>query len=104
MAGLRSDHSRNVAAVISMTLRITANGETTDVQVGPKVQVAFEREWKIGMPRAFGDQQRFEYVYWIAWKALHVAGNVVKPFDGWLETVENVEMVEAGTGPLSETG
>ena len=90
--------------MISMTLRVTTNGETTDVQVGPKVQVAFEREWKIGMPKAFGDQQRFEYVYWIAWKALEQSGHIVKPFDGWLEGVENVEMIEAGGSPLSPGG
>lgn len=87
-----------------MTLRVTTEGETTDVVVGPKVQVAFEREWKIGLPKAFGEQQRFEYVYWIAWKALQTSGTVVKPFDGWLETVENVEMIESTHAPLAGTG
>ena len=90
--------------MISMTLRVTMDGRTRDVAVGPRVQVAFEREWKIGMPKAFGTEQKFEYVYWIAWKALEASGEVVKPFDGWLDQVENVEMVEAGDGPLSVEG
>ena len=85
--------------MISMTLRVTVAGETNDYQVGPKVQVAFEREWKTGLPKAFSTEQRMEHMYWIAWKAQQAAGVVVKPFDGWLETVENVEVVE-GDRPL----
>lgn len=90
--------------MIAMTLRVTTDGRTRDVVVGPKVQVAFEREWRIGLPKAFGAEQKFEYVYWIAWKALELSGEVIKPFDGWLEQVENVEMVEAGNSPLSVEG
>ena len=85
--------------MISMTLRVTVAGETNEYTVGPKVQVAFEREWKTGLPKAFSTEQRMEHMYWIAWKAQQAAGVVVKPFDGWLETVENVEVVE-GDRPL----
>jgi len=86
--------------VISMTLRVTTDGHTEDVVIGPKVQVAFEREWKIGLPKAFGAEQRLEYVYWLAWKAIGDSGRVVKLFDAWLETVENVEMIGADEAPL----
>ena len=85
--------------MISMTLRVTVAGETNEYTVGPKVQVAFEREWKTGLPKAFSTEQRMEHMYWIAWKAQQAAGVVVKPFDGWLEMVENVEVVE-GDRPL----
>lgn len=85
--------------MISMTLRVTVAGETNEYQVGPKVQVAFEREWKTGLPKAFSTEQRMEHMYWIAWKAQHAAGVPVKPFDSWLDTVENVEVVE-GDRPL----
>ena len=85
--------------MISMTLRVTVAGETNEYTVGPKVQVAFEREWKTGLPKAFSTEQRMEHMYWIAWKAQHAAGVAVKPFDTWLDSVENVEVVE-GDRPL----
>lgn len=81
--------------MFSLNLRVTHNGETNEYQAGPKVQVAFEREWKIGMPKAFSNDQRMEHLYWLAWKAQQASGAVVKPFDGWLEGVESVEIVEA---------
>ena len=86
--------------MISLTLRITIAGDSNEYQVGPKVQVAFEREWKTGLPKAFASDQRMEHLYWLGWKAQSSAGVVVKPFDGWLETVESVEVVE-GADPLS---
>lgn len=80
--------------MILLTLRVTHNGDTNDYTVGPKSQVAFEREWKIGMPAAFSENQRMEHIYWLAWKAQQSSGVVVKPFDGWLEGVESVEIVD----------
>ncbi len=85
--------------MISLSLRVTHNGETNEYAVGPKVQVAFEREWKTGMPKALTNDQRMEHLYWLAWKAQQASGAVVKPFDGWLEGVEGVEVVE-GESPL----
>ena len=41
-----------------------------------------------------------EHLYWLGWKAQQSSGVVVKPFDGWLDTVESVEVVEADS-PLS---
>lgn len=85
--------------MISLTLRVTHNGETNEYVVGPKVQVAFEREWKIGLPKAFSADQKMEHLYWLGWKAQQSSGAVVKPFDGWLDGVEAVEVVE-GERPL----
>jgi len=80
--------------MISLNLRVTHDGETNEYAVGPKVQVAFEREWKVGLPKAFSVDMRVEHLYWLAWKAQGSSGAVVKPFDGWLEGVESVEIVE----------
>jgi ribulose bisphosphate carboxylase small subunit len=85
--------------MISMTLRVTTENGTGEYQVGPKVQVAFEREWKVGLPKAFGDQQRLEHLYWLAWKAVESSGEVVKPFESWLDSVKTVEMA-GQDGPL----
>jgi hypothetical protein len=87
--------------MINLTLRVTdSNGSSNDYTVGPKVQVAFEREWKVGMPKAFASEQKMEHLYWLGWKAQQSSGAVVKPFDGWLDTVESVEVVDADS-PLS---
>ena len=85
--------------MISLTLRVTHDGDTNEYAVGPKVQVAFEREWKVGMPKAFAADQKVEHVYWLAWKAQQASGAVVKPFDGWIEGLEGVEIVQ-GDNPL----
>jgi hypothetical protein len=86
--------------MISLTLRVTTDDTSGDFAVGPRTQVAFEREWKIGLPKAFGDGQKMEYVYWLAWKAMQDSGVVVKPFEGWLNTVQSVEMVGADEAHL----
>ncbi len=87
--------------MINLTLRVTdSNGSSNDYTVGPKVQVAFEREWKVGLPKAFTNDQKMEHLYWLGWKAQQSSGAVVKPFDGWLDTVESVEVVDADS-PLS---
>jgi hypothetical protein len=85
--------------MINLTLRVETENGSGDYQVGPKVQVAFEREWKVGMPKAFNSEQKMEHLYWLAWKAVHMSGEVVKPFDGWLDTVTSVEIV-GGDDPL----
>ena len=81
--------------MITLTLRVTHNGDTNEYTVGPKVQVAFEREWKVGMPKAFSADQKVEHIYWLAWKAQQASGAVVKPFDGWIDGLEAVEIVQA---------
>ncbi len=81
--------------MISLSLRVTHDGDTNEYVVGPKVQVAFEREWKMGMPKALTNEQRMEHLYWLGWKAQQAAGVVVKTFDLWLDGVESVEVVEA---------
>jgi hypothetical protein len=85
--------------MINLTLRVETENGSGDYQVGPKVQVAFEREWKVGMPKAFNTEQKMEHLYWLAWKAVHASGEVVKPFDGWLDSVTSVEIV-GGDDPL----
>lgn len=94
--------------MISLSLRVTTTNGTNDYQVGPKVQVAFEREFKVGLPKAFAADQKMEHLYWLAWKcAEQVAksgGPAVKPFDGWLDTVESVEVIGVDDDPLSPEG
>jgi hypothetical protein len=80
--------------MINLTLRVTLDGTPNEYPISPKVQVAFEREWKVGLPKAFSNDQKMEHLYWLGWKAQQSSGAVVKPFDGWLESVDSVEIVE----------
>ena len=67
--------------------------------VKPLTIVAFERQFGVGLGSLLSDQ-KMEYVYWLAWHSEKTAGKVVKPFDGWLEGVESVEMVDDDAAPL----
>ena len=90
--------------MISITLRtVTRDGDEREYEITPKVQVAFEREFKVGMGKAFQQEQKMEYVYWLAWKAAQAEGEVVKPFDGWLDTIKTVEIKDV-RDPLSPEG
>jgi hypothetical protein len=85
--------------VISLTLKVvTADGER-DYRLTPATVVAFERQFGMGIGKAFAAEQKAEHVYWLAWKAMQQSGAVVKPFDGWLETVVEVQMVEEPSHP-----
>lgn len=83
---------------VSLTCKVWANGDETEYPVTPKVEVEFERKFGLGIGKAF-EQQRREHQHYLSWLAMKASGVVVKPFDGWLEGVENTEVVVA-TDPL----
>ena len=87
-----------MAAVMKVTVEKT-DGSRNTYAVLPKTQVAFERHFKVGLAAAQGENARLEFVYWLAWDAEHTAGNVVKPFDSWLDDIVAVEP-ESDPGPL----
>ena len=53
----------------------------------------------VGIGKAFSTEQKAEHMYWLAWKCVANSGAVVKPFEGWLETVVDVQMVEEPARP-----
>lgn len=88
--------------MIAMHLTVVTDDFTETVAVTPKVQVDFERQYKVGIAAAFQDP-KVEYMYWIAWKACHAAGKVVKPFDQWLDTVHDVQIEDGNNRPFDAT-
>jgi hypothetical protein len=48
----------------------------------------------MGIGKAFNEQKR-EHQHYLAYLAMKASGAVVKPFDGWLEQVENTEVLVA---------
>jgi hypothetical protein len=71
---------------------ITAADEYT-LPVKPRTVLAFERKFGMGLAKAFGTDQRHEHIYFLGWEAMRSSGHVVKPFDSWLEEIEEVELV-----------
>lgn len=86
--------------MISLNLRVTtADGSAREYEVRPKTVVEFERQFGTGIGKAFQTDQKAEHIYWLAWRSVKDSGQVVKPFDGWLDEVQNVEMVEVDNRP-----
>lgn len=86
-----------------LKIKVTkTDGSSKTFSVTPRVIVAFEREFGKGLVAAYGNDNRMEYTYWLAWKADHAAGNVVKPFDAYLDEIVSVELEEVNA-PLDET-
>jgi hypothetical protein len=81
------------------------DGSVRTVPITPKVIVAFEREFKCGMSSAFNPDRdpKMEHIYWLGWKAEHMAGHVVKPFDGYLDDIDKID-VEDDAAPFDVTG
>ena len=81
------------------------DGTSRTVPITPKVIVAFEREFKCGLATAFDATRdpKMEHIYWLGWKAEHMAGHVVKPFDAYLDEIETIE-IEADAAPFDVTG
>ena len=76
---------------VSLSCKVWQGGQEYDYPVTPKVEVDFERKFGVGIGKAFAEQKR-EHQHYLCWLAMKQAGHVVKPFDGWLDTVENTEV------------
>lgn len=85
--------------MISLNLRVTTADGAREYEVKPKTVVEFERQFGMGIGKAFQTEQRAEHIYWLAWRSVKDSGQVVKPFDGWLDDVADVEMIEADDHP-----
>jgi hypothetical protein len=81
----------------------TTDGLEASYKLTPRVIVGFEQQYGKVMPKLLGEEQKVEHIYWLAWKAAQSEGEVVKPFDGWLDTVRSVEIKDV-RDPLSPEG
>lgn len=87
--------------MIGVSLSIDTIEETVVLPVTPRAAINFERQWKIGITKAFADQQKMEHLYWLGWETLRLAGKNPKPFDSWLDTCRKVSFVfEEASLPL----
>jgi hypothetical protein len=102
----------------SIQVNVTIGGETHSLKVSKLDEVRFERDQGIGIPKAFSDGEiRVEYAYRLAWHTCTRAKVTTKPFDDFLEDLEDIELnfneggsklpldasgqVEAGSSPAT---
>lgn len=75
----------------SAKLKITyTDGTEVEVLAGPRAQVEMERHFKISVQEA----NRIEHVYWLAWKALFLAGKEPGEFEGFLDRIADVDQLD----------
>lgn len=85
--------------MISVTLKVVTADSEREYRLTPAVVVAFERQFGMGIGKAFQSDQKAEHLYWLAWKSEQHSGAVVKPFDGWLDTIVDVQLIEDPARP-----
>ncbi|NND35877.1 MAG: hypothetical protein HKN81_01970 [Gammaproteobacteria bacterium] len=98
---------------MQMSMLVTfEDGRTEKLSAGPAQIVRFERQFKVGVGRAFapidegGEGMRFEHALWLAHNAAisqakRDGSQAPPPFDVWLEDVADVDMLtdEDTSGP-----
>lgn len=77
----------------SFQVSVTIDGEEHVLPVKPRSVVAFERQFKMGLSKAFNTDQKMEHVYWLGWESMRASGIAVKPFDTWLDSVDECVLV-----------
>jgi hypothetical protein len=71
----------------------TTDGVEATYKLTPRVIVAFEQQYGKGMPKLLGEEQKIEHIYWLAWKCIGAAGNIVKPWGPeFLDTIISAEL------------
>ena len=92
---------------MKITLRICHDGTEAVLTAGPAVIVAIERKRGVGIGKAMAEV-RVEHLAWLAhqaaWRDAQNNGGSVKPFDGWLDALEDIEAIgEDDDLPLAGT-
>ena len=81
---------------MKITLRVLHDGTESVLTAGPAAIVAFERKWGLGIGKAMSEV-KVEHLAWLAhqaaWRDAQNNGGSVKPFDGWLDGLEDIEAV-----------
>lgn len=80
-------------ANFSMSVKMDGDTSAIVLPVKPRTILAFERHFNLGMGKAFTTDPKMEHQYWLAWECMRSTVGGVKPFETWLEQVEEVEII-----------
>lgn len=82
----------------------TTDGVEAVYSLRPRSIVAFEQKFGKGFAKLLSEDQKLEHIYFLAWSAMKDSGKVVKPWgDGFLDTLESVELVVDPNSESTET-
>lgn len=83
------------------------DGSSVDLKITPAAQVAFEREYGMGLNKASLDM-RNEYLFFLAWKASQLSLGSTCSFETFVGSIEDVSVnhqeKENPTLPEAESG
>ena len=77
-------------------LKITrTDGSTSEHQITPKIEYAFELYAKMGFHKAFRDLERQTDLFWLSWECIRASGETVPMFGPeFLDTLAKVEVLD----------
>ena len=77
-------------------LKITrTDGSTSEHQITPKIEYAFELYAKMGFHKAFRDLERQTDLFWLSWECIRASGETVPMFGlEFLDTLAKVEVLD----------
>ena len=77
-------------------LKITrTDGSTSEHQITPKIEYAFELYAKMGFHKAFRDLERQTDLFWLSWECIRASGETVPMFGPeFLDTLTKVEVLD----------
>lgn len=79
--------------MLTWHLSVTKNdGTIHNYRIGAPHIVAFEREFGMGLGRAFSEDQKMEHVLWLAWTADKRQNQSAQSFDEYLDQVANIDI------------
>lgn len=89
--------------MLTWQLSVTkVDGTKHDYRIGAPHIVAFEREFGVGLGRAFSEDQKMEHVLWLAWTADKRQNKTGQTFDEFLDDVADIDL-DAATNPSDGT-
>ena len=69
-----------------------SDGHVSRSAITPKVQMAFERQYKTSLAKLTDDPQATTRLYQLAWESERAGGAIIKDFESWLEEIEAVDI------------
>jgi hypothetical protein len=75
---------------------VRTDGSTTEYEITPIIEYAFEQHRNMGFHKALVQEQRQGDVYWLCWEAIRRSGETVKPFgEDFISTLKSVDVLES---------
>ena len=68
-----------------------SDGETLEYEITPRVQIEFEREYKVPLMKV----ELMEHIYWLGWRSQIAAKATTLTFEEWIDNIAGVKRSSA---------